>query len=615
MNGGTEIRGYGVSADNIRTYGWQNPLDGLSDRQCEHFTGPLRKKAGELRDAGDDLGFRVFSLLGAVSSFWPKFESLTDPYGPELSMHGERSPIPTDLISQDLDALAGILPDIMEAEFRSRVADVLWICRKDYRAAQMAVDAYLETASILEDGAVWTPFSERLHRAIRIGAQLGQNGDYYKKVVSVIECAINKHEGIDTGFLTAVLMGYLLEFKEGSPETYSGIAEKLAARATIASNWDVARTYWECKARWDARAGNRTKERESQIEGAETFVKLAEEMAKQPSFIGAAHWQSKAVQALRIARADTARIEEVHKQLLEYQRGITAEMTRVELPAETLGTLEEIGRKIAGQAESRIKGKSLPDAILQLAFITAPTDPAALRKRVEAQAGQFVFTQIAATTAITGTGRVAGVKDSTIWSDPSTHEETLVKDMYQQATMSDWPGRASFLINPARMQVVAEHPLNLPDMAFIVHCNPFVPPDREGMFARGLLAGFHGDMVFAMHILIPQLENSIRLILEAHGVITSKLDPDGIQDEHDFGWLLVQPKAPEVFGAGTIFDLRGLLTERFGYNLRNNMAHGLLGEGNFYGDGAILVWWYVLRLCCMQFVHKNRANQVAKVQD
>jgi len=616
MNNDTGILGYGVSADDIRAYDWQNTLVGLYDRQCTHYTGLFRKRANALQAADDDLGFRVFSLLGAVASFWPNFESLTDPYGPELSMHGKRSPIPADLTVQDLDAFSGVLPSIKDPEFRARIADVLWIRRKDYRAAQLAVDAYLEAANILEDGAVWTPHADRLHRALIIGAQIDRRGAYYTKVVGAVESAIGRHAATDTGLRVVELMRLLLGNKQGAPANYATIAETLARRAVAVSNWDIACACWECKAGWEMLVGNSVLVQQAQIEAAETFVKRAEEMARQASCIGAAHWQSMAVQALRQARANPARIEEVHRQLLEYQRGIVGEMKMIELPTETQGTLEEIGRKIASQAENCVKGKALADAILQLAFISDPTDPIALRKRVEDQAGEFIFTQLAATTAITGTGRVAGVKDSTIWSDPAKREETLVKDMFQQSTMSDWPCRANFLINPARIQVLAEHPLNLQDMAFIVHCNPFLPPDREGMFARGLLAGFHGDMVFAMHILVPQLENSIRLILETHGVITSKLDPTGIQDERDFGWLLSQPKASEVFGAGTIFDLRGLLTERFGHNLRNNMAHGLLGEETFYGDGAILVWWYVLRLCCMPLARKIRESQAtAKDQD
>ncbi len=70
---------------------------------------------------------------------------------------GRRSAIPEDLNPADLDALSGVLAEIQDAEFRARVADVLWVCRKDYKAAQTAVDAYIESSRGLESGDKWRP--------------------------------------------------------------------------------------------------------------------------------------------------------------------------------------------------------------------------------------------------------------------------------------------------------------------------------------------------------------------------------------------------------------------------------------------------------------------------
>ena len=65
--------------------------------------------------------------------------------------------------------------------------------------------------------------------------------------------------------------------------------------------------------------------------------------------------------------------------------------------------------------------------------------------------------------------------------------------------------------------------------------------------------------MLALHLLLPQVENSIREILTAHGVITSKLESDATQDERDLGWMLTRPEMAKIFGEGMAFDLRGLL--------------------------------------------------------
>ena len=44
-----------------------------------------------------------------------------------------------------------------------------------------------------------------------------------------------------------------------------------------------------------------------------------------------------------------------------------------------------------------------------------------------------------------------------------------------------------------------------------------------------------------------------------------------------------------------VFDLRGLLTAKFGCNFRNDIAHGLEDEEGFEQPYAEYIWWLVLR--------------------
>ncbi len=65
--------------------------------------------------------------------------------------------------------------------------------------------------------------------------------------------------------------------------------------------------------------------------------------------------------------------------------------------------------------------------------------------------------------------------------------------------------------------------------------------------------------------------------------------------------LLWLPDMERIFGPNITFDLRGILIERFGYNMRNESAHGLMPEGAFYQHGAVYLWWLALRLCWLGF--------------
>jgi hypothetical protein len=53
----------------------------------------------------------------------------------------------------------------------------------------------------------------------------------------------------------------------------------------------------------------------------------------------------------------------------------------------------------------------------------------------------------------------------------------------------------------------------------------------------------------------------------------------------------------KLLGEDLVFDLQGLLVERFGVNLRNRMAHGLMGHDEFAFPTVLYLWWLVLRNC------------------
>lgn len=601
--------GFGVTSEDIRAYDWQAIMDETQWRECQGYYEVLAGKAASLEKSGDDRGRRVFRLLAAVASYWPNYDSTESPYQPVINMGGKRSPIPEELTSADLDALAGVLNEIRDAEFRARVADVLWVCRKDYKAAQIAVDAYIASSLVLEKKDLWPPFAERLLRARQIGGKLGRLKAFHQKAIQAIEDAISRHEANENGLLCARLMHILLADGVGDPKRYALLAESLAQKMEAVPNWHFACDYWHLKGGWNAKDGKYEDARAAQLKIANTYVKVAEDFttAATPSFLGASHWMAKTVHALREAKAEGAEIEKAHQRLLEFQKRGMSEMETIRIPREG-SDIESKLEQSAQAAVALVKGQCFEDAILRLAYIADPSRPAELRKRIEDNKTGGVFTEIFGASTVRSDGQIADTKPPLASDDPREREEAIVKEMYSQARTIDWPTRVQFLVEPARQQVIAEHAARRVELMFLIQDNPFVPIGREGLFLRGLHAGLHGDVVLALHLLLPQVENSIREIFTAKGVITSKLESDATQDERDLGWMLVHPEMAKIFGEGMAFDLRGLLVERFGLNLRNDIAHGLLDESQMITPGAIYAWWLVLRLCCIPIALEKRGQ-------
>jgi hypothetical protein len=161
--------------------------------------------------------------------------------------------------------------------------------------------------------------------------------------------------------------------------------------------------------------------------------------------------------------------------------------------------------------------------------------------------------------------------------------------------------------------LLLEHTFDLRDFLELTANNPFIPPGRELIFARGFHAGFQGNFLEALHLLIPQVENSLRHLLNRQGVVTSGLSPEGIQEELDLNALLEKPELKDILGEDLVFDLQGILTSRFGSNFRNLMAHGLLDQQAFYSYSAIYIWWLLLRICCLPLIIAQRQEEIKDV--
>ena len=87
------------------------------------------------------------------------------------------------------------------------------------------------------------------------------------------------------------------------------------------------------------------------------------------------------------------------------------------------------------------------------------------------------------------------------------------------------------------------------------------------------------------------------------------LDDQGIQDERPLNDILYCSEVEEIFGEDVAFDLRGLLVERYGSNLRNRVAHGLMSFDGFYSIETAYFWWITLRLCCIPIIAHIKENQ------
>ena len=104
-----------------------------------------------------------------------------------------------------------------------------------------------------------------------------------------------------------------------------------------------------------------------------------------------------------------------------------------------------------------------------------------------------------------------------------------------------------------------------------------------------------GDSLSAVHILVPQVEHSLRALLLRSGKVPVAWTKDGYEEAPDLNAILRDPALETILGKDLLFTMTALFVNRFGGNLRNRLAHGLMETGEFFSDMAIYAWWLLLR--------------------
>ena len=132
----------------------------------------------------------------------------------------------------------------------------------------------------------------------------------------------------------------------------------------------------------------------------------------------------------------------------------------------------------------------------------------------------------------------------------------------------------------------------------------FVPKDRVDIFEKAIISGFEGDYLVFAHLIVPQIENSVRTIFGMNKLKTTSVAPDGVQQERDLNQLLPDVNSEKIFGKDLVWEMRSLLTEKLGCNFRNRICHGLMSSADIGSTSSVCLLWLTLYLV-IGFQHKN----------
>ena len=556
------------------------------DKNCRQLSTVLYTAAKVLGDQRQ----QIVTLLAHCCSMHMTVENHHEPFRPFCVMADLRSYAPGDFSDEDIAFLTEIYPSIDHLHVKARIADIVWVRSKDFRAATAAIEAYL--AVPIRDNTWNSHGRDYAERAATICRMLGKGAlEHLADLQTNLQTAFADARYPENGYFPLQLGEVLLRFQH-TEESAQNIAQSLEDTASLAftdHDYVASRQYAELAAKWHASNENETKRWEMTELQARSWVGLAEaQLVDQDNALAALTFYDHAIKLYRsVPRAH--RSEEIEQELVrlegEYRNAGHLSSDSM-VPMSTTIDISDMIRDVV----SDISGKPLPDALYRLANLSRPKK-ASIRKFAEESASKYPLSSLMASTGVLSDGRVSG-KSPGAMDDYEAHIWHKMLEQYSQEVLISTRG----LIIPGLETFSNEHRLGVRDFVHIAQLSPVVPPDRHHIIGKGLHEGYQSDFASAISILVPQLENIIRYHLSKRDVDTTTTTPEGLIHYVGMSALVDKEHIEEIFGENFVFEFKAMFCDSQGSNLRNDLAHGILDDERYFSVEAVYAWHILFRL-------------------
>lgn len=572
----------------------------------------LNKK---IEDANEPLK-EVLKVYSKICFMMLVPDSMNQPLKERLNFfeHG-RSARPEDLTEAEIEILENTYKFLKNPWLKARVAEILWLLKKpkNIEWIQTAIDSYL---SIKETKENWFKDVAICHeRAFFLSAKFGRNSEITidRDKMRVNKLAIIFDENKPENFIVLKVgellanYGLLEKYETQLIERYLDLAE-LSSK----NNFSLSDGYLKAV----INLYDRLKEFEKSSEIVMKRVKLYESEGNKhlkKTQIGGVLAQDSYEKALQIlatiqrkfrGKFQYAQIEQVlYKKMRE----------AAHLAIETIPIItNKIDIKdIVDWVNTEISGKEFPVALYKFLSIKPFIKFENLKETVIEKNDESFLANFFGEKHFAGDARV--IKKASAIGTKALDENQLEEKMILECKDEADYWTKSALIEGFKI-LQREHNLRLEDFFHLTQLSPFIPEDRSRDIARGLYFGYDGDFLTSLHLLAPQIEHIVRYHLNNSDVKTTMIE-DGIETELSLNALLKKEEIKKVFNEALIIELKTIFTHPSGFNIRNDVAHGLVSTNNYNQVSFFYAWYFLLRTTFIHFCRKAQSLDEEGFQD
>lgn len=556
---------------------------------CHKFSHLFHKYSIQFAQENNHAFSTFFSLLSSVTSYWIDKDSNDTPLKPYFINYEEnqRTASIEDLNQDELNFLDSIVDELNNPELQSRIADVLWIRKRDHKRAFLAAKMYLKAYEQFSEEQAFHRNSHRIHRAAGLSLLFGKQNDFLVRMIQKLDGEIDQYHQKDESLPVHRLVELSLKLKTDYALKYANILKQQALVSEKKKNWGMARSCLDLAEECFKRMKQPEERNNVRRLKAETYVRQSDEalkMISNPNYLLAAIHLKSAIEVYRTMTANDE-VTALHFKMIDYQKKGLAQMPIISHEI-------DITKHVLGSIKS-IKNRPFLEQLYTLSMLTV-ANVRQLKRQTEENANRFLLELFFSESKINAEGKTIAVSPN----DNSDKDQMIRNKMNRDARLHRQLMIDSS-VNPMRLEIAENHFITQSDFMPIIIDNSFIPKGREEFFIKGFYYGLHGEFLICSHLLIPQLEHSIRYVLTKSGEMVTTLNKDGVQEEKNLNTLLYSEKLCELWGEDLVFDLQSLLVERHGENLRNNVSHGLFESDTFYSSQSVYLWWITLKLCMM----------------
>ncbi len=579
---------------------WDYEPDGQEHMGYYSVTNNIQECATKKTESGDVDQASMLDLLARATSMMMVPDSINDPFAPFMQGQARRSTYTDDFTDDELNFFEVIVGSIKEPWVTARIADVLWLRRRNKDCALLAIDAYIarpicpdtwnrdekdcwERAGrlclLLRDQQRLAGITKALHRAFQL---------------EYPEC-LYMHIWL------AKLMDALAIDKEHLNEIANKLLQE-GEKNKEGQEFEAARSYLVLAEKKFQQLNDQAQKMKCQMLFAEAFkeqgdFRLAGSAMVANSFYNdAIHAYQRLPKKFKKANNIDSCIKGLRKKLEETGIALLGQMVQVTSPGMDITEQQK-------QAKDHVSGKKTFNEAIQ--YFTGLIQTVSISEYEAAAKENFQKTPIMAmmpSTHYALDGRVvAQVPGLSLSASDGSNENKLTIE-YQKLKI--FSHHVSLVVQarviPALHIILLEHRLSRRLIQSLCEQSPIVPEGRERLIANALWMGFEFDFASAIHLLCPQIEHLVRVHLKTNGVITAKLE-NGIETENSLSSILKLEEATAVFGEDLVFELQALFSKVLGFNLRNEVSHGLLSDDAASGHASVYAWWLVLKLVIRSF--------------